>query len=304
MHNFMIGQFDSFNIEKFRKDYREGFYGIEACSLKTDEDIQALKTAAGKYNLKLGIHFPLRSGIFPFRDPLFLSLNKETRAWSFNAIEEELDYIKQIGINPLYILFHYPKPVILPEGFDFSRWWFKDSSEYVFESEYTFDSLIEHSKFLFNWLSEKSCEYGFTPVLELDAVNRYIYNESFLEELLNRHDRIKLCLDIGRLHIQDRIDPLFCAKDILKRFSRYAEVIHLWHARVGKITEYGHYPLLPGLRPEDGWADIESYSRIICSENRDVKLFFEHRSDLITDEELDACYNWINGLFNNGPGSI
>lgn len=296
----MIGQFDFFNSDKFRKDYRNGFYGIEACSLKSEEDVLALKAEANRYDLNIGIHFPLRSGIYPFRDPLFMDLNPETRMQSFKAIDEELEYIKQRAINPEYILFHYPKPVILSEDFDFSRWWFKDSSEYTFESQYTRENFIEHSEFLFKWLSQKSYKYNFTPVLELDAVNKYIYKESFLEELLNKYTRIRLCLDVGRLHLQDKIDQSFSAADVLMRFSKYTGIIHLWHAKVGRTVEYGHYPLLPNLKPEDGWADIETYAGIICSQNRELKLLFEHRSDLISDEELDSCYDFINKLFSDG----
>ncbi|HYE83074.1 MAG TPA: sugar phosphate isomerase/epimerase [Clostridia bacterium] len=300
MNNFIIGQYNFFDREKFKKDYREGFYGVEACMLESEDDISSLQAEAKKKNLNIGIHFPLRSRTLQTRDPLFLDLDADTRIQAFRAIEEELEFIKEKNINPQYILFHYPKPVILSEAFDLSRWRFNYNSEYVYESEYPFDKLIEYSEFLLQWLSEKSCEYNFTPVLEFDAINKYISENTYLEALLDKYNSIKVCLDIGRLHVQDRIDPEFNASDMLRRFSKYSEVIHLWHSKVGEVVEYGHFPLLPGLKPEDGWADVEAYFKVIRAENRNVKLLFEHRSDLITDDELEACYHWINELLNRG----
>lgn len=168
----------------------------------------------------------------------------------------------------------------------------------MYEADYSFEMLIEQSEKLFQWLSIKASEYNFTPVLELDALNKYILKTTFLDELLIKYPTIKLCIDIGRIHVQSRIDLGFDAIDVLKRFSRHTQVLHLWHAKVGEIVEHGHFPLLPDLKPEDGWADVEKYFEIIRSENRDIKLLFEHRSDLITNEELDSCYEWIDRLYN------
>lgn len=298
MKNYIIGQYGNFSNEKFIKDYRKGIYGIEACLMNSEEDIIALVKALDDNDLKLGIHFPLRNGVFKNRDPLFLDADNNVRDASFKQIEEELEYIKHRRINAEYILFHYPKPVIIPNDFDLSRWRFYDRSEYVYEIDYSFELLIDQSEKLLQQLSIKASEYNFTQVLELDALNKYILNTTFLDELLSKYPTITLCVDIGRIHVQSRIDPGFNAIDLLKRFLRHTHVLHLWQAKVGEIVEHGHFPLLPDLKPEDGWADVEKYFQIIRSENRDIKLLFEHRSDLITNEELDSCYEWIDRLFN------
>ena len=267
--------------------------------MNSEEDICALAKALDDNNLKLGIHFPLRGGVFENRDPLFLDADQNIRNASFKQIDEELVYIKKKRLNPEYILFHYPKLAIIPNDFDLSRWKFYDRSEYVYESDYSFNMLAEQSENLFQWLSVRASEYNFIPVLELDTLNKYILKTTFLEDLLIKYPRIKLCIDIGRIHVQSSIDAGFNDIDLLRRFTRHTKILHLWHAKVGVTVEHGHFPLLPNLKPEDGWADVEKYFEIIRKENRDVKLHFEHRSDLITDEELDSCYEWINRLYNN-----
>ena len=83
--------------------------------------------------------------------------------------------------------------------------------------------------------------------------------------------------------------------EIIKRFSKYAEVVHLWNVKIGSNL-VGHFPTLPSLKPEEGWAPIGDYFKIIIEENPNVKIMFENRSDLISDEELENCYSWIKNM--------
>jgi hypothetical protein len=292
----MIGQFDKFDYKKFTRDFRKDFFGIEACMLQNEKEINSLIYESHNYNFKIGIHFPLRAGISKLRDPQFTSSDEKVRNDAFKTIEEELKTIR--NANPEYVLFHYPKPVILDTKVDWSNWRFADKSDYVFENEYSYEELSNKSEYLFQWLSSKSNEYNFVPVLELDGLNKYIYGTDLLEKLLDKYPQIKLCLDTGRLHLQEKLDKNFNAKDVLKRYSKYVYVIHLWNIRVQENLEKSHFPVLPGLKEEDGWADIYNYLSIIKSENKNCKLLFEHRSDLISDNELDECYSWVDKLYN------
>lgn len=295
MNNFMIGQYGKYDFDKFHRDYRKGFYGIEAFLLNSEQDIEHLVNESQRYGFHIGIHFPLRAGVHKFRDPQFLSNIDSIREDAFKCIDGELDYIRTKKIKPWHIVFHYPKPVILDENVDWRNWRL-EGNEYVYESIYSCDELYKRSEFLFEWLSEKSMEHDFIPVLELDAISKYIYKTNLLEDLLDRFERIRLCIDTARLHAQDVTEDLYDPLDIIRRFSPYSGEIHLSNARVTDSIECYHYPALPGLKPSEGWADIESYLRIIHKCNPNVKVMFEHRSDLISDEELESCYSWVDGL--------
>jgi sugar phosphate isomerase/epimerase len=303
--NFMIGQYGGFDEAKYRRDFREGFYGIEACSFTNEGDAARLLEESRSRGFRIGVHFPMRAGRANLRDAMFLAADDLIRGEAYALIRGELDYLAHI--RPDYVLFHYPKPVILDDRVDWSGWRFADSNEYVRESEYPFQVFVEKSEALFRWLSEKSREYAFTPVLEFDALNSYIYANDVLEQLLNKYSAIKLCLDTGRLYMQDRLDPRFDSRAVIRRYAKYAKTIHLWtlQANADGRIERSRYPVLPHLRPDDGWAPIEEYLHIIQQENPHAAIMFEHRSELVSDEELQECYRWVDSIMQGaGPEPV
>lgn len=292
----MIGQYGGFDYGKFQKDFKQGFYGIEACSFRTEEDCQALIREAEQHAFRVGVHFPFRADAARLRDALFLSPDEHERAGALQHIEEELDYMT--ALRPEYVLFHYPKPVILDDRVDWQQWRFGDRREYIYESELSLEAFNERSECLFQWLSEKSQKYLFQPILEFDGLNRYVYEDNFLEQLLDKYSGIKLCLDTARLYLQEKLDPNFDARALLRKYIRYAELIHLSNVQVKDSVQFSHYPVLPELSTEEGWAPIADYLGIIREENREVKIMFEHRSDLITADQLERCYSWVEGILS------
>ncbi|NHN32412.1 sugar phosphate isomerase/epimerase family protein [Paenibacillus agricola] len=294
MNRFMIGQYGGFNYKKYHRDFRASFWGIEACLFEDEQDIENLVNLSKQDGFRIGVHFPLRAGVSPFRDALFLAHDEDTRQQAFDHIEQELDYL--VRVQPEYILFHYPKPVILDDRADWKNWRFADSREFVYESQYSFEALKEKSEQLFEWLALKAEKYGFIPVLEFDALNAYVYESDFLESLFIRYPTIKCCLDTGRLYLQERTDPHFNARLVIRKYAKYAEILHLSTLKINEQIEHYKYPALPHLDPNEGWAPIEDYLRILKEENPDTRIMFEHRSDLISDEQLEACYQWVHGL--------
>lgn len=296
MERFMIGQFGKFDEEKQKRDFKECFFGVEAICFKSEDEVRKLKREAGARKFEIGVHFPLRADIWKHRDAQFMSLNDEIKRESYQYAEKEFNFIKTV--NPDYVLFHYPKPVIIDEKEDWTKWRFGDRTEYCFEKDYPFDKFKSESEELFAWLDENIADEGITPILELDAVNKYIYDSNILQELLERYPRIKLCLDLGRISLQEKLQKRFNSFDLVKKFAKYAYVIHLWNIKICDTVENNHYPALPELKPEDGWGDIERYFEIICEENDSFKVQFEHRSDLISDEELQRCYKWVSNMID------
>lgn len=296
MNRFIIGQYGGFDYKKYNRDFKEGFYGIEACLFNHENDIANLLKEAEKARFQIGVHFPLWAGKSKLRDALFLSDDLTVRSQAYELIQQELDYLA--GIKPAYVLFHYPKPVILDDRVDWSNWRFEDRSEYVYESLYSVEAFKENSERLFAWLTRKGREYSFTPILEFDALNPYIYNDDFLEQLLEKYSDIRLCLDTARFFLQEKVDRFFDSKSAIKKYARFAETVHLSNVQItgDNRVQKSRYPVLPNQDPSEGWAPIEEYMRIILQENKNVKIMFEHRSDLVSDGELRECYEWVNRI--------
>ncbi len=133
-------------------------------------------------------------------------------------------------------------------------------------------------------------------VLENDAISAVLAKGLLLADLLQRYNKVKVCLDIGRLHLQEMLDPSFDAMEFAELTAPFTYLIHLWDTSFVQNLSGGHYPVLPGLRPSAGWADIKAFIDIIKGYNTNVKVLFEHRSDLVSDAELSECYRWVGQM--------
>lgn len=296
MKRFMIGQFDKFDVNRQNRDFRDCFWGIEVNQMESLNELEALKDNIRERKLNVGIHFPLLKNQWRSRDPQYLSKDEKTYTESIKYMEREFERAREL--NPGYILLHYPKPVILDERVDWSSWRFSDATEYYYESEIPYEYFEDKSRDFFRLFSEQGKRYDFTPVLELDGLNKYIYGTDLLEGLLDEYPNIKLCLDFGRMHLQDCIDDNFNGLDVVRKLGKYAYLVHLWNC---KIDRNGHYPALRSLSVEDGWGDMEAYFRTLNESRGDYKVLFEHQSNLISDRELEECYKWIDELVNITP---
>ncbi|HUW65253.1 MAG TPA: hypothetical protein VMW83_11300 [Spirochaetia bacterium] len=149
---------------------------------------------------------------------------------------------------------------------------------------------------MFSRLAAIACKYNIRIMIENEPISRLLRDGNLLVDMLTRYDQVKLCLDLGRLHLQEKIDPSFNALKFAETMAPYTCSIHLWNASLNHPPFGGHYPALPELTPADGWADIGALIEIIKESNCAVKVVFEHRSDLISDQDLNRCYGWIAGM--------
>lgn len=294
MKRLMIGQCDKFDMNKQNRDFRDYFWGIEINQMESLEELEILKENIRERNLKAGIHFPLLKNQWRARDPQYLSKDSTTYEESISYMKSEFSRAEEL--DPDYVLLHYPKPVILDDKVDWASWRFYDNTEYYYESEMSYDYFEEKSRNFFKILSDEGNKHNFTPVLELDGLNRYVYGTSLLEDLLDEYPNIKLCLDFGRIHLQDCMDDNFHGKEVIRKFGKHAHLVHLWNVKVDENVTNAHYPALESLKPEDGWGDMKVYFEILNQVNDDYKVLFEHKSHLISDEELEACYRWVGQL--------
>lgn len=298
MDNFMIGHYGHFDSDKQSRDYIDTFWGVEACLLADDTEVEKLNQSKRACGYNIGIHFPLLSGRWNHRDPQYMSLDNHVRQASYDYMNEDIAYANKV--SPSYVLIHYPKPVVLDPRVDWHGWgWrFSDPSEYVSETEIDKETFIMQSDIFFRWFSDASIKYSFEPVIELDAIPPYLYEDNLLPKFLEKYPNIKVCADIGRFHLQSKIDPNFDPFAFLDSIKDYVTQVHLWNICVTDKVSHSHYPALPTLTTQNGWADIESYFRILNACKNKPRILFEHDSSQITSQELQTCYDWVSQLQN------
>ncbi|MGE5557352.1 MAG: sugar phosphate isomerase/epimerase family protein [Bacillota bacterium] len=295
MRNFLIGMHGGFDALKFGRDYRENFWGVEICLFPGKKDLDRLRELRKKTGFHVGVHFPPLQGAYLCRDPLLWSPDPAASGKAFEDLEAGLDLASLIPTD--YLLVHFPKPIILKENLDWGFWKFDSRAEWIRESDYPCRLFRKKCREAFGRLEHLSEKHGIQILLEIDAVNEYIYDSDLLRELLDGSRAIKLCLDTGRLYLLGIVDAKFNATDFVRKYAPYTDLIHLWNACVEDETVIEHFPALQNLRSADGWGDMAVFLEILAAANPDMKILFEHRSDLISLEELESCYQWVDRLF-------
>lgn len=295
MTEYFIGMHVNFDDEKHDRDFTSEISGIEFCNFDKKEEIQRMIDIHQRDKFKIGIHFPLDKSSYKYRDPLLLSLDKDERLEALEAVEKELRIGKDIGVE--YLLIHFPKPMVVDKSLEWSKCYFSHDGEIVDETQYSFDLFRLNCHEVLNKLSKLSKEYELQIVLELDILNKYFYNENLLEELLNKYTNIKLCLDSARFHVISKIDNNFDWKSFIEKMAKYTYLLHISNIMVTDKLEKGHHPVSKDLKIEDGWGNTGEFLEIISSKNKDLKILFEHRSDILSDDELNKCYQWVMSFF-------
>ena len=296
MKNFLIGMYGGFNTRKFERDFKYDFWGVEACMFPGEEEVHKLVREANEKGFRFGVHYPLIKKDTTYRDPFLISLNKEEKEDAWAIFEKETAFAASKGAD--YILTHIPKPVLVDRSLDLKYWRFTGHKEWVFTDGYPIDVLEDNLSAMFEWLSKISNKYAIQIVLENEVISSILTETNLLLGLFEKHKQIKFCLDIGRLHLQETLDPAFNAKSFAETFASYTYLVHLWNSNFHQNLTGGHYPVLPTQQSSDGWADVKTYMETIIHLNRDVLVLFEHNSGLISDEELDMCYQWVDQMFS------
>lgn len=289
--NLMVGIYGSFLEEKLEQELRPGFAGVEVSCLSSLDEARQAVAAAQKKSLQLGVHFPLVKGRYPDipLHPYITGRDEAARLNSFAAIEQDMRDARDLGAS--YLLLHYPKPALLQPGLDWSDWRFPDPGEAIWASQDNIRDEYGLAFAAFARLSKLSQENGLPVVLEHDITHAVHYQE-IMPALFRAFPGLGLCIDTGRLHMLQHTDPAFSAVDFINRLLPHITNVHLWTVQLGKNKAGGHHPVLPELKPEDGWGDIAAYLQALSRVKR-ASVLFEHRADLVSAEELERCYGWV-----------
>jgi sugar phosphate isomerase/epimerase len=287
----MIGTVDR---QRFEREFRPGFAGAEICYLSSWDEAVASVEYLKERGLCFGIHFPLVRNRYDGVGvhPMIVDANEPRREHDLLIIGQALREAAELGAD--YLLVHYPKPAVLDTALDWSDWRFPQPGEALPSDQVDLTAYESIARATFVRLGELAATAGVRLVLEHDILHPLFYR-SLLRELFAEQGRqpgLGLCIDTGRLHLQESTDPGFSGVALIEALRPWITNVHLWTARVGENRLGGHHPLLPELQKANGWGPMAEYLDALATVP-EATVLFEHRSALVTPQQLDECYDWV-----------
>lgn len=291
----MTGIHGRFDPARFERESRAGFWGAEISCLRSPEEAAAAVSYLKERRLHFGIHFPLVEGRPEGTQlhALVSALDERRREHDLAAVAASLREAGELGAD--YLLIHFPKPALLAATLDWRDWRFAQAGEALPDDTVDLAVCERVARDSFARLAELARAAGIRLVLENEILHPLFYQSLLRDLYAGQGDgaRLGLCLDTGRLHLLEATDPSFSGLALIKALRPWLTNLHLWTVRVGENKSGGHHPLLPGLAPADGWGPMAAYLDAFAAVP-DAAVLFEHRSDLVTPQQLDECYDWVN----------
>ena len=147
------------------------------------------------------------------------------------------------------------------------------------------------------WMSEASERHGVEVHIEFLGYHGTFHQPSGFAELVEANPRLKLCLDTGHLHRWSQIHN-GDERAAVRVLAPHVGSMHVWNISSGEeFAKFGHIPVHPSHRTEDGYADVEWVIGAVAKANSDVSIVFEPTIRKDTSEEfVTEGIAWVRGV--------
>ncbi|MBM4444172.1 MAG: sugar phosphate isomerase/epimerase [Chloroflexi bacterium] len=224
------------------------------------DSLPELRREIGRHNLLASIHAPLtRLSWYPTPPTIsFLcDVDPELRLLSLKMIQETMELAQDFGAE--YVVVHFPVPPSTPVrgiGYDELR-------------DVAWRSAVA--------LADISRKHGLPIHIEGFGPSIFL-TPDFIVEVTSRLEGLHYCFDIGHMHIAARRDG-FSLYEFARKLAPHIGSVHMWNNRgIRDYLTFGHIPIHPSQRPEDGWVDIDRILRLIIAGNPDCRIILESSS--------------------------
>lgn len=241
----------------------------------------SLRKEIERHNLSASVHAPLiKSPWYPSPPTLsFLcDVDEGRRRLSRRMVRETMETAADFGAE--YVVVHFPTPPLAGvDGLGYhelrSTAW--DSAVYLAELAHKHRVQIHIEGF------------GPSPFL----------TPEFLIEVTSQLPWLRYCFDVGHMHVASIRDG-FDVYDFARQLAPYIGSVHLWNNRGAQdYFSYGHIPVHPSQRPEDGWVDVVGILTVIISGSPDCRIILEsgmHYPAVLGGHDFRDGVKWVKGL--------
>jgi sugar phosphate isomerase/epimerase len=243
--------------------------------------LSALMREIERHNLASSVHAPLvKSPWYPSPPTLsyLCDVDEGRRRLSRRMVRETMETAAGFGAE--YVVVHFPTPPLARV----------DGVSYQELKSIAWDSAVFLAKLAQKHRVQVHCEgFGPSPFLTPDFVN----------EVTGRLPWLRYCFDVGHMHvasIRDGFDLYEFARQVAPRVGS----VHLWNNRGAEdYFSFGHIPVHPTQRPEDGWVDVARVLGIIMSGNPGCRIILEsgvHYPQALGGHDFRDGVKWVKGL--------
>lgn len=221
------------------------------------ESLSDLSRRIERHGLAASIHAPLvRMPWYPSPPTLsFLcDVDEDRRSLSLAMVEETMKAAEAFGAE--YVVVHFPVTPTTGTG-GLSPGQLKDIA---------WDSAGR--------LAEYSDRHGVPIHMEGFGPSPFM-NAGFLNEVMRGFPCLRYCFDTGHMHIASQRDG-FDLYEFAGGLAPNIGSVHVWNSRgLEDYLSFGHIPVHPLQRPEDGWVDTARVLRLIIAGNPGCRIILE-----------------------------
>lgn len=288
-----IGMWGSFDDEKWQRDLTSEIHGVELSMIPELELIETLQRLDGR---PFGIHHPLKWQEKRFPEFLIHEERDEAVECAVRAIAEAAT------LGAEYILFHFPRPLFVPENFRLEYWGGCQENPVVDHDLMDLEEIEDDLWMVADRLDQAVQEHGMRVYLEHELLHPVFYNRLF-PELFQRYPSLGLCLDTARLRLQEFCDANFDLDQFLKTMSPYLTHLHIADLIPGLVGGKRHLPILYGrsqiLKDKEFslvGIDLPRYMKHLQGE---YGILFEHDSSNLRVDQLREIYQYTRKLLGD-----
>ena len=245
------------------------------------ENMADLTRRIERHNLAASIHAPLvRIPWYPSPPTLsFLcDVDEEKRHLSLAMVEETMRTAEGFGSE--YVVVHFPvTPTTGVNGLGYAQ-----LKAIAWDSAYHLAEYSQRHRVPIHMEG-----FGPSPFLTVD----------FLNEVARNFPCLHYCFDTGHMHIASQRDG-FDLYDFARQLAPNIGSVHVWNNRgVQDYFSFGHIPVHPVQKAEDGWVDVARILRIIIPNNPGCRIILESGSrypESLGAHDFREGVQWVKDL--------
>ena len=245
------------------------------------ETLPALTEEIKRHNLTASVHTPLvKSPWYPTPPTLsyLCDVDEGRRQLSRRMVKETMDTAADFGAE--YVVVHFPTPPLASV----------DGMSYRELRGIAWASAVFLSELAQKHRVQVHCEgFGPSPFL----------TPEFIVQVTSQLPGLRYCFDVGHMHVAS-IRDAFDLYQFARQVAPYVGSVHLWNNRGERdYFAFGHIPVHPCQRPEDGWVDIARILDIIMTGSPDCRIILEsgvHYPEALGRHDFRDGVKWVKGL--------